>query len=385
MNDWIPLTKPYFSEEEAQAASQTILSGEIGGGGAISRRVEKKIAERFEVKHALLVPSCTHAMELSFMALDLKPGDEVVLPSFTFTSTATAILRQGATPVFCEVEADTFNLDVEDAAARITPRTRAIMPVHYAGVGCRMDRILELARSHNLQIVEDAAQGVGAKYDGKYLGTIGDAGAYSFHVTKNVTCGEGGAFLTNDDALALRAEIIHEKGTNRAQFLRGQVDKYTWVDVGSSFVLSDLLARILETQLDKLDEINVMREAHYRAYQDAFASLQARERLLRPVVPPGAESNWHIYALRVTPEKRDLLIDHLRARGIGATFHYVPLHSSPFGKARLGYRGDELPVTETLSRSLVRLPLYPDLTPVQFERIVTAVYEFFAPDGQTRS
>lgn len=383
MSDWIPLTKPYFSQAEAQAAAQALLTGEIGGGGGISRRVEQKLAERFNVKHALLVPSGTHAMELGLMALDLQPGDQVLVPSFTFTSTATAILRQGAQPVFCEVEADTFNLDVEDAASRITARTRAIMPVHYAGVGCRMDRILELAQNHGLKIVEDAAQGVGAKYDDKYLGTIGDVGAYSFHVTKNVTCGEGGAFLTNDDALALRAEIIHEKGTNRAQFLRGQVDKYTWMDVGSSFVLSDLLARILETQLDKLDEINTKRAALYQSYQDAFAPLEARECLKRPVIPPGIASNWHIYALRVPVAQRDALIDHLRARGIGATFHYVPLHSSPFGRTQLGYRGDELPVTEMVSRSLVRLPLYPDLTWAQVEYIAAATREFF--DGHVRA
>src|SRR5581483_7168239 len=249
MSDFIPLTKPYMTEDEARAATDAILRGEVGGGGAASRRVEAKLEQRFEVKHALLVPSCTHAMELSFMAMDLQPGDQVIMPSFTFTSTANAILRQGGIPVFAEIEEETFNLDIEDAASRITPRTRAIMPVHYAGVGCRMDRVLDLAKSYNLKIVEDAAQGVGAKYNGKYLGTIGDAGAYSFHVTKNVTCGEGGAFLTNDDDLALRAEIIHEKGTNRAQYLRGQVDKYTWVDIGSSFVLSDLLAAILEKQL----------------------------------------------------------------------------------------------------------------------------------------
>lgn len=374
MSDFIPLTKPYFSEQEAQIAAQLVLEGNLGGGGAISRRVEKKLEERFHAKHALLVPSGTHAMELSWMALGLKPGEEVILPSFTFTSSATAILRQGAVPVFCEVEEDTFNLDIGDAAKRLTPRTRAIMPVHYAGVACRMDEIMEFARAHDLQVVEDAAQGVGAMYGDKYLGTIGDAGAYSFHITKNITCGEGGAFLTNDDALALRAEIIHEKGTNRAQFLRGQVDKYTWVDAGSSFVLSDLLAAILETQLDKLDEINARRATLWQTYQDAFAPLEAQERLKRPVVPPNIASNWHIYALRVPIDKRDGLIDALRAQGIGATFHYIPLHSSPFGREQLGYTGDELPVTERVSRSLVRLPLYPDLTTAQLEHIIDAVY-----------
>ncbi|HZQ09061.1 MAG TPA: dTDP-4-amino-4,6-dideoxygalactose transaminase [Anaerolineae bacterium] len=377
MSDFIPLTKPYMTEDEARAATDAILRGEVGGGGAASRRVEAKLEQRFEVKHALLVPSCTHAMELSFMAMDLQPGDQVIMPSFTFTSTANAILRQGGIPVFAEIEEETFNLDIEDAASRITPRTRAIMPVHYAGVGCRMDRVLDLAKSYNLKIVEDAAQGVGAKYNGKYLGTIGDAGAYSFHVTKNVTCGEGGAFLTNDDDLALRAEIIHEKGTNRAQYLRGQVDKYTWVDIGSSFVLSDLLAAILEKQLDKLDEINARRAEIWARFQAGFASLEASGRLKRPVIDPAAESNWHIYALRVALADRDPLIDTLRARGIGATFHYIPLHSSPFGRDHLGYRGDELPVTERAARSLVRLPLYPDLTSSQIEYIIENVNDYF--------
>lgn len=373
MSDFIPFTKAFFSEQETQLAAQVILEGNIGGAGTISRRVEKKLAQRFGAKHTLLVPSATAAMELSWMALDLKPGDEVIMPSFTFTATATSVLRQGAKPVFCEVEPDTLNMDVQDAAARITPRTRGIMPVHYAGVGCRMDEIMDLARSHNLQVVEDAAQGVGAKFGERYLGTIGDAGAYSFHITKNITCGEGGAFLTNDDALALRAEIIHEKGTNRAQFLRGQVDKYTWVDVGSSFVMSDLLAAILEVQLDKLDEINARRATLWQIYQDAFAPLEQQERLKRPVLPPNTTSNWHIYAVQVSPEERNGVIDALRAAGIGATFHYIPLHSSPFGRDQLGCR-DELPITERASRSLVRLPLYPDLTTAQLEHIIDAVY-----------
>ncbi len=376
MTDFIPLTKPYFSNAELEVVSQVLLSGNIGGGGEITRRVEKKLQELFGVKHAVLTTSGTHAMELGLMTLDLKPGDEVILPSFTFTSTATAILRQGAVPVFCEIEEETFNLDVEDAAARITARTRAIMPVHYAGVGCRMERVQDLAQSHNLRVLEDAAQGVGAKYAGKFLGTLGDAGAYSFHVTKNVTCGEGGAFLTDDDGMALRAEIIHEKGTNRAQFLRGQVDKYTWVDVGSSFVLSDLLAAVLEKQLDKLDEIQNKRAAIWARYQEAFAPLERAELLKRPVIDRAAESNWHIYALRVDPTKRDSLIDALRARGIGATFHYIPLHSSPFGIEHLGYQGNELPVTERASRSLIRLPLYPDMTTAQVEYIIENVSEY---------
>lgn len=375
MSDFIPLVKPYFTEDEAQTAAKAILEGNIGGGGAVSRRVEKKLAERFGAKHALLVPNCTHAMELSWMALDLKPGDEVILPSFTFTSTATSILRQGGVPVFCEIEPDTYNMDVQDAASRITPRTRAIMPVHYAGVGCRMDRIIALAQAHNLRVVEDAAQGVGATYNGKYLGTFGDAGAYSFHITKNITCGEGGAFLTNDDNLALRAEIMHEKGTNRGQFLRGQVDKYTWVDTGSSFVLSDLLAAILETQLDKLDMINQRRGELFQLYQDAFADLEAKGRLKRPVIPANAKSNYHIYALRVAQQERNGLIDALRSHGIGATFHYIPLHSSPFGREALGYTGDELPITEVAAKSLVRLPLYPELTMSQLESIIDAVYQ----------
>lgn len=385
MVDFIPLYKPSFDQAEAQTAAEAILSGNVGGGGAITARVQKQLAARFGVKHALLVTSCTHAMELGLMAFRLKPGDEVILPSFTFTSTANAILRQGAWPVFAEIDEETFNLDVEDVAARITPRTRAIMPVHYAGVGCRMDRLMELARQYDLKVLEDAAQGVGAKYSGAFLGTIGDAGAYSFHVTKNITCGEGGALLTNDDTLALRAEIIHEKGTNRAQFLRGQVDKYTWVDLGSSFVLSDLLAAILERQLEKLDAINLRRGVIWRAYHDAFAGPETAGLLKRPVLDPSAESNWHIYALRVNVAQRDEVIDALRARGIGATFHYIPLHSSPFGRETLDYRGDELPITERVSRSLIRLPLYPDMTDGQVDYVIASVYECLGIPARARA
>jgi dTDP-4-amino-4,6-dideoxygalactose transaminase len=316
-------------------------------------------------------------MELALMAYDLQSGDEVILPSFTFTSTATAVLRQGARPVFAEIDEDTFNLDVADVAARITPRTRAVIPVHYAGVGCRMDRIMELARKNDLFVLEDAAQGVGAKYNRQYLGAIGHAGAFSFHVTKNITCGEGGALLTNDDALAARAEIIREKGTNRQQFLRGEVDKYTWVEMGSSFVLSDLLAAILEKQFEKMDEVQSRRGAIWQAYHKALEPLEKRGLIRRPVLDPAAESNWHIYGFRMDPARRDEILEQLRARGIGATFHYIPLHASPFGREALGYTGDELPITERVSRSLIRLPLYPELRPEQVNDIIAALYEIF--------
>lgn len=295
------------------------------------------------------------------LALDLAPGDEVIMPSFTFVSTANAVVLRGAVPVFAEIRPETLNLDPEDVARRITPRTRAIVPVHYAGVGCDMGALSDLAARHDLHVVEDAAQGVDAYYEGGPLGTLGDIGCYSFHDTKNITSGEGGAFLTDDSAIAQQAEIIREKGTNRSAFYRGEVDKYSWVDEGSSYIQSDILAALLEVQLEKRDEIREKRRAVWEAYYEALSPLAERGRITLPVIPENRTSNYHLFHFRThSAPERDRMLSLLREGGVQATFHYVPLHSSPYGRGVLGWETD-LPVTQHCSETLVRLPLYPQL------------------------
>lgn len=369
----IPSTVPHIGLEEEEAVKKALASRHLIGNGPICKRVEQQMQEMFDVRHVLLTPSCTLALEMAMLVLGIGSGDDVILPSFTFVSTVNCVVLRGARPVFAEIKPDTLNIDPDDIRRRITPRAKAIIPVHYAGVGCDMDAIMEIARQHNLYVVEDAAQGVDALYQGRYLGAIGHIGCYSFHGTKNITCGEGGAFLTNDDELAQKAEIIHEKGTNRAAFVRGQVDKYTWVSVGSSYVLSDLLAAVLEAQLAKRAEIKAKREAVWKQYYERLKLLAAEEKIILPVIPAGRESNYHIFFFRVADEDmRNAVLDGLRSEGIGATFHYVPLHSSPFGRGQLGCE-DELPITEECSRTLVKLPIYPQLTSEWTERVCDMV------------
>ncbi|MFQ5576435.1 MAG: dTDP-4-amino-4,6-dideoxygalactose transaminase [Anaerolineae bacterium] len=354
----IPFVQPDLAPADIEAVVDALRAGHIGGNGAVSRRVQAQLRRITGARHALLTTSCSHALELAMMALDIGPGDEVILPSFAFVTAATAVIRQGARPVFAEIDEATFNLDPGDAARRITPRTRAIIPVHYAGQGCRMRDLLELARRHNLRLIEDAAQTIGAGYDGRALGALGHIGCFSFHVTKSLIAGEGGAFLTSDDDIARRAEIIREKGTNRTAFLRGEVDKYTWVDVGSSFIPSDLLAALLESQLKRLEEITRHRLALWHRYYDGMAGMEADGLLIRPGLDPLAQINGHIFAFRVAQEIRDEVLAALKERGIGATFHFVPLHSSPYGRRVLGCRPGDLPVTERVAASLIRLPLH---------------------------
>ena len=370
--DHIPLQRPWIGEEEQVAVAKALAEGQLIGGGAICKRVEQQIQEMFNVKHVMLTTSCTHALEIAMLVLDIGAGDEVILPSFTFASCANAVVLRGARPVFAEVCPDTLNIDPDDIRRRITSRTKAIMPVHYAGVGCDMDEIMAIAEEHDLYVVEDAAQGVDAKYKRRYLGTIGHIGCYSFHYTKNITCGEGGAFLTNDDAIAHRAEIIREKGTNRSAFLRGEVDKYTWVAAGSSYVLSDLLAAVLEVQLAKRAEIKSRHKAIWDRYHEALAPLAADGLLMLPVIPSDCETNYHLFFFRMpTPEQRDAVLHGLRAQGIGATFHYVPLHTAPFACHDLGLK-DDLPLTNLYSDTLVRLPLFPHLSGEDVSRVIDA-------------
>lgn len=369
---------PEIGIPEIQAVTRALTNGQLVGAGPISRRVEGQMAEIFGVAHVLLTASCTAALEIAVMALDIGPGDEVILPSFTFVSTANCLVLRGATPVFADICPGTLNLDPVDVERRITSHTRAILPIHYAGVGCDMDALQEIAHRHQLAIIEDAAQGVDARWRDLYLGTIGTIGCYSFHATKNLTCGEGGAFLTNDSEIARRAEIIREKGTNRAAFLRGEIDKYTWVAPGSSYILSDLLASLLESQMARRQIIRTRREAIWKLYEEGLTPLATAGRLHLPEIPLQAASNYHIFFLRTrTATEQDELLCHLKAANIPAAFHYVPLHTSPFGR-ELDPNPGPLPVTEQAAATLVRLPLGSHITPEQAEYVVNAVHDFYA-------
>jgi dTDP-4-amino-4,6-dideoxygalactose transaminase len=367
----IPFNKPCIVGCELIYVGQAVAGGHASGDGPFTRRAQKLMQERFGARRILLTTSCTAALELAAMLCDLGPGDEVILPSFTFVSTANAVVMRGATPVFVDIRPDTLNIDERLIEAAITQRTRAIFPIHYAGVGCEMDEIMAIARRHNLLVVEDAAQGVFAKYKGRWLGTIGQMGCYSFHETKNFSCGEGGALTINDPALEKRAEILREKGTNRSQFLRGQVDKYTWVDIGSSYVPSDMLAAFLLGQLENMEKITARRREIYLRYSDILAPLVERGLVRSPFLPDHCSPNYHMfYLLAANLTERTALIEHLRKAGILAVFHYVPLHSSPFAQS-LGLPKLDLPITDDTSSRLLRLPMYYDLS----DRDVTEVAE----------
>jgi dTDP-4-amino-4,6-dideoxygalactose transaminase len=369
----IAFSRPWFDGRE-EAAVREALSGQVSGDGPIGRRVEARLAGQLGASRVLLTTSGTHALELALLALGIGPGQEVVCPSFTFVSSANAVLRVGARPVFADVEETTLGLDPADVERRLTPRTAALIPVHYAGVAPDMEALLGLARTRGLLVVEDAAQGVAATWRGRALGTLGDAGCLSFHETKNVTCGEGGALVLGDPEIARRAEIAREKGTNRAAFLRGEVDKYTWVAEGSSYVLSDVLAAILEAQLDKLGEIQSRRAAVVARYREGLAGWAAERGVRLPPELPERGPNHHLFFLLYPePRLRDAALVSLRAQGVMATFHYVPLHSAPHAR-RLGL-DVELPVTERVAATLLRLPLHPRLTPGEIDRVVAAVRE----------
>ncbi len=332
-----------------------------------------------------MTPSCTAALEMAAMLCELGPGDEVILPSFTFVSTANAIVRLGAAPVFVDIREDTLNLDEELIEQAITPRTRAIFPVHYAGVACEMDRIMAIADEHDLLVVEDAAQGVNACYRGRALGSIGHLAAYSFHDTKNYVCGEGGALCVNAPEFVERAEIIRDKGTNRSRFLRGVVDKYTWVDVGSSYVPSEIACAFLYAQLEALEEIAQRRRDVYSRYQQQLAALESDGLLRLPRVPEECQTNHHLFHILLPDAAtRNALMQHLKSQGTSAVFHYIPLHTSPMGM-RCGYHHGALPVTENLSERLLRLPLYCDLSQEDQQRIVGQIASFLQERGQVRA
>lgn len=369
----IPFNRPYTTGRELDEIAQAIASGHLSGNGGYSRRATEWLERRVGAGRALLTHSCTGALEMAAVLADLRPGDEVVMPSFTFVSTANAVVLRGAVPVFVDVRPDTLNLDETKLEEAIGPRTRAVMVVHYAGIGCEMDSIGEIARRHGLLVIEDAAQAILATYRGRPLGSFGDFAALSFHETKNVQCGEGGALLVNVPDAVERAEVIHEKGTNRRAFFRGQVDKYTWVDIGSSYLLSDVAAAFLWAQLERADEIVAARREIWRRYHEAFAELEADGLLRRPIVPGDCGDNGHLYYLLLPSEaERDRVLREVNAQGVNAVFHYLPLHASSFGTTH-GRAVGELGVTVRVSASLLRLPLWAGMTDVEVERVIDVV------------
>jgi len=373
----IPFTKPTLTGREAEYLNQVLKSGKLTGGGPFLKACEAWLEEQTGCARVLLTTSCTHALEISALVCGAGPGDEVIMPSFTFVSTANAFALRGATPVFVDNRPDTLNIDETKIEAAITPRTKAIVPVHYAGIACDMDAIMAIADKHRLKVVEDSAQGLYSSYKGKALGTIGATGTFSFHETKNVVAGEGGALMINDPELLDRAQNIREKGTNRRQFLLGQVDKYTWVDVGSALMPSELMAAVLLGQLEGSATLTAERMTRWQRYNEAFAPLEAAERLRRPVVPEGCVHNAHIYyVLLPTREARDSVLGTLSEAGIGASFHFVPLESAPAGKKYARAHGS-LETTANTAGRLLRLPLYADLSEADqdyvIERFVDAV------------
>ena len=354
----IPFNKPYMTGKELWYIAQAHAQGHLAGDGSFTKLCNRWIEQRTGAEHGLLTHSCTAALEMCALLADLAPGDEVIMPSYTFVSTANAFVLRGAVPVFVDVRGDTFNLDERLVEAAITNRTRAIVPVHYAGVGCEMDAITAIARRHGLLVIEDAAQAVMSTYRGRPLGSIGDLAAISFHETKNIISGEGGALLVNNPAFAQRAEIIREKGTNRSQFFRGQVDKYTWVDLGSSYLPSELFAAFLCAQMEEADPITARRLALWDKYHQAFAGAESAGKLRRPIVPAHCTHNAHMYyVLLPTLAARTSFIEQMKAAGINCVFHYVPLHSAPAGST-FGRYGGSLPVTDNVSERLVRLPMW---------------------------
>jgi dTDP-4-amino-4,6-dideoxygalactose transaminase len=372
----IPFNHPYAVGQEFEYIRQAIANSHTCGDGPFTKKCHALLEEIVGVSKALLTTSCTHALEMSALLLDIQPGDEVIVPSFTFVTTVNAFVLRGANPVFIDVRPDTLNFNEEKLEQLITPRTKAIIPVHYAGIGCEMDAILEIAGRYGVPVVEDNAHGLFGKYKGKYLGTFGKLATQSFHETKNFNCGEGGALLINDPQYIERAEIVREKGTNRSRFYRGQVDKYTWVDLGSSYLPSDMLAAYLYAQLEAREQIQAKRRQVWEYYHEHLQGWAEENGVRFPIVPDHCDQAYHMfYVLMPSLEKRQGLLAHLKAQGIIGTFHYLPLHLSEVGR-KLGGKEGDCPVTEDVSDRLLRLPFYNDLTEADQARIVAAVHEF---------
>jgi dTDP-4-amino-4,6-dideoxygalactose transaminase len=372
----IPFNRPSVVGNEVTYVNEVIRGAHYAGDGDFTGKCHALLEEALGVPRVLLTTSCTHALEMAALLLDIAPGDEVIIPSFTFVSTANAFAMRGARPVFIDVHPETLNLDETRLEALITPRTRAVVPVHYAGVGCAMDLILSIAARRGIAVVEDNAHGLFGSYRGKQLGTFGSLATLSFHETKNIVCGEGGALLVNDQRLIERAEIIREKGTDRSRFFRGQVDKYTWVDYGSSYLPSELLAAFLFGQLEQRARIQTARKRIWDYYHEHLAPWAGEHGVRLPVVPGGCDHPWHLYYL-LAPSlaARQGIIKHLRSRDIASAFHYLPLHLSAMGRKFGGKQGD-CPVTEDISDRLLRLPFYYELTTEEQERVVGALHEY---------
>ena len=372
----LPLHKPWFDAREQQAMQEVLTGTHVAGDGAKGRELEHLLRESTGACGVLAVNSCTAALEIALIVAGLAPGDDVILPSFTFVSTANAVIKAGARPVFADIDPITLGLDPQDVVRRITPRTRAILPMHYAGMACDMAALDAIAKAHRLIMIEDAAHGVNATCGGRALGTLGALGALSFHETKDLVCGEGGALLVRDDQAFLKAaEILREKGTDRTAFLRGERDKYTWVGVGSSHVLSDLLAAVAVEQFKKLPEITRRKTAQAERLLTTLAPY--RDTIQLPVVPAGCRPNWHVFAVLVDPAQRDWVLRALKAEGISAAFHYVPLHSAPYARQSPDIAQVELPVTDRVAASLVRLPISPAFTDVECDDVVSACTRVF--------
>ena len=373
---FIDFNRPALLGNELAYISEAVHRLQISGDGYFTQRCHALLQEELGVPKVLLTTSCTHALEMAALLLNIQPGDQVIVPSFTFVSTANAFVLRGCQPVFIDIRPDTLNLDESQLESLVNERTRAILPVHYAGVGCEMDAILEIAGRYNIPVVEDNAQGLFGKYKGKMLGTFGSLATLSFHETKNISCGEGGALLINDPAYIDRAEIIREKGTNRSRFFRGQVDKYTWVDIGSSYLPSDILAAFLYAQLEKRVEIQERRKRIWELYREGLAGWAQQAGVHLPVVPAHCEQPFHMFYLSAPSlEFRQSLIGHLRGKNIQSVFHYQPLHLSDMGR-RFGGRPGDCPVTESVSDHLLRLPFHTHLEEADQMKVIEGILSF---------
>jgi dTDP-4-amino-4,6-dideoxygalactose transaminase len=373
----VPFNRPYVSGLEATYIAEALASGHLSGDGAFTKRASAALSRIIGSRAALLTTSCTHALEMSAILLDLQPGDEVILPSFTFCSTANAYALRGATPVFVDSRPDTLNIDEKLIEGAITERTKAIVVVHYAGIACDLDAITGIAGRHGLALIEDNAHGLGATYKGRQLGSFGALATQSFHETKNIQCGEGGALVINDERYLHRAEIVREKGTNRSQFFRGMVDKYRWIDLGSSYLPSEILAAFLAAQLEKFEDIQAQRHAVWNTYHEQLADWSLANDVVRPTVPIEAKHPAHLYYLLLpNPANRQGLLEHLAERGIHATFHYQPLHSAPAGRQYGRVGSPDFAVTESVADTLIRLPLFAGMAASELERVVEGVRSY---------
>ena len=369
----IPFNRPSIVGKELEYIAQAVQGGQISGDGLFTKKCHAFLENRFGAKKIMLTTSCTSALEMSALLCNIQPGDEVILPSFTFVSTANAFCLRGAKPIFVDIEEKTLNINPDLIEAKVTKKTKAIVPIHYAGVSCDMDKVMNIGRKYNIPVIEDAAQGVDAKYRDRYLGTIGQLGAFSFHETKNFICGEGGALVINDEQFIERSEIIREKGTNRSKFWRGQVDKYTWVDIGSSYLPSDILAAYLFAQLESMEQITTARKIIFEYYSNHLSHLVTKGMLQIPYVPEWCKTNYHMfYCLFPNEQIRDHIIKVLKEHDILAVFHYLPLHTSPMGK-KFGYKEGDLHITEDVSKRLLRLPFYNNLKEYEQEQIVEII------------